>query len=161
AALSGISLNSDLGIIGYAWEASGQNVPVIGTNDPLDLQVYTFQNLSFNSDPEEALMFVAAGYTASPRLAYLRSAAAVNNGGVTSAVANSFFFLDPVADANNGFNLRGIVPVVDPAIPPDSSQRIFDQSTAMSWGRFPSPLLPSSLAIHSNGVVVGVANGYD
>lgn len=161
SALTGVTLNSDLGILGYSWEASGQNVPVIGTSGPLDLQVYTFQNISFNADPESGVMFVPAGYTASPGLVYLRAAAAIDNGGVTDAVANSFFFLDPVADSANGFNLRGIVPVTDPNIPPDSPQRLFDESTSMSWGRFPSPLLPTSLAIHSNGIVVGVANGYD
>jgi hypothetical protein len=161
AALSGITLNSDLGILGYAWEASGQNVPIIGTSGPLDMQVYTFQNISFNSDPEAALMFVSAGYTSGPRLIYLRSAAAGGSGGVPTPAGNSFFFLDPVPDSDNGYNLRGIVPVIDPAIPSNSPQRIFDQSTQLSWGRFPSPLLPTSLAIHSNGVVVGVAAGYD
>jgi hypothetical protein len=136
-------------------------VPVFGTTQPLDLQVYTFQNLSFNSTPESALMFVPAGYEASTARVYLRSAAAVDNGGVTSAVANGFFFLDPNPDASGGYNLRGITPVIDPGVPPDSAQRLFDESTMTSWGRFPSPLLPTSLAIHSNGIVVGIANGYD
>ncbi len=161
AALSGVTLNSDLGVLGYVWEASGQNVPLIGTSQPVDMQAYTFQNISFNSDPESALMFVAAGYSASPRLIYLRSAAAVDNGGSASAAANSFFYLDPVADADLGYNLRGIVPVTDPSVPSSSPKRIFDQSTDLSWGRFPSPLLPTSLAIHSNGVVVGVASPYN
>jgi hypothetical protein len=161
AAVTGISLNSDLGILGYSWEASSQNVPIIGTTQPLDMQVYTFQNISFNANPESALMFVSAGYETSPLQVYLRSAAAVDNGGVSSAVANSFFFLDPVVDSAGGYHLRGITLVTDPTIPPDSPQRLFNQSTTYSWGRFPSPLLPTSLAIHSNGIVVGVANGYD
>lgn len=160
-AVTGITLNSDIGILGYSFEASGQNVPLIGTTSPLDLPLYTFQNVAFGASPEDGLMFVSAGYNQNAGLVYLRSAAAVDNGGTVSAVANSFFFLDPVADSQAGFNLRGIAPVNDPTVPSDSSSRIFDQSTDMSWGRFPTPLLPTSMAIHSNGVVVAVTNGYD
>jgi hypothetical protein len=68
-------------------------VPVFGTTPPLDLQVYTFQNLSLGTAPESVLMFVPAGYMASAPLVYLRSAASVDNGGVTSAVENGFFFV--------------------------------------------------------------------
>jgi hypothetical protein len=44
--------------------------------------------------------------------------------------------------------------VTDPSVPMDDPSRQFDLSTGTSWGRF--ALLPTSLAIHSNGYVVAV-----
>ncbi len=152
AAVSGISLNSDLGILGYAWEASSQNIPLYGQSTPTDQQLNTFQNISSGSTPESAMMFVPAGYATPALPVYLRSAAAIDNGGTTSAVANSFFFLDPNPDRAGGYHLRGITPVTQGGGP----SSVFDESTATSWGRFPSPLQPTSLAIHSCGVVVAV-----
>jgi hypothetical protein len=101
-------------------------------------------------------MFVPAGYTTAALPLYLRSAAAIDNGGTTSAVANGFFFLDPNPDTNGGYHLRGITPVTQGGGP----SSVFDESTATSWGRFPSPLRPTSLAIHSCGVVVAVNSNF-
>lgn len=156
-ALTGISLNSDLGILGYSWQASGQNVRLIDTEEP-DLPVYTFQNISFDPDPESALMFTPAGYNASPLTVYLRSTAADSNGGQAGSSDRSFFFLDPVEDAVGSYHLRGIHPVTDAGIPPDSAKRLFDLSRTKSWGRF--RLLPTSMAVHSTGCVVAVSRGY-
>lgn len=156
--LTGISLNSDLGILGYSWQASGQNVRLIDTESPPDLPVYTFQNISFGPHPESALMFTPRGYNASPQVVYLRSALGEANGGEAGTSDRSFFFLDPVADAVASYHLRGVSPVTDAGIPPDSHKRSFDLSRKKSWGRF--RLLPTSMAVHSTGCVVAVSRGY-
>jgi hypothetical protein len=41
--LTSITINNELGVLGYSWEASGQNVPIIGTTEPIDEVAYTFQ----------------------------------------------------------------------------------------------------------------------
>ena len=162
-ALTSISVNADLAILGYGFQATGQGVPLIGTNDYTQ-PIYTFQNIAFgspvlqNSQPEDGMMFPLAGYNSSPVMVYLRSAVADANGGIAGSQNRSFFFLDPTEDAVNSFHLRGIAPVNDPSIPQNSSQRVFDLSTSMSWGRF--KIQPTSIAVHSTGCVVAIANGF-
>jgi hypothetical protein len=155
-ALTGIGLNSDVAILGYGWQASGQNVPLIGTDGRKDEPVYTFQNISFGPSAEAALMFTPAGYNAAPQLAYLRSA---SDGAALSTIpGRSFFYLDPVADPSGSFHLRGIRPVNDASIPADSPSRLFDLSTAKSWGRF--FLLPTAMAISAAGTVVAISSSF-
>jgi uncharacterized protein YjbI with pentapeptide repeats len=151
--LTSITLNSDLGILGYSWEASGQDVPLVGQSSPRDEVCYTFQDISFGGDPESGIMFTPAGYNNSPLLVYQRAAG-------EGAHNPGFFFLDPNPDDAGGYHLRGISPVTDPAVPSNSPRRLFDLSTGMSWGRFHSPLLPTSIALHPNGCVVAVTSGY-
>ena len=156
--LSGIGLNSDLGILGYCWQATGQGVPLIGADSaPPDVPVFTFQNISFGPNPESALMFTPKGYNTSPQIAYLRSAIDVNDA-IASLPSRSFFYLDPIADPASAYHLRGISPVTDGNIPINSPARLFDLSTEMSWGRF--QLLPTSMAVHPTGCVVAVAAGF-
>jgi uncharacterized protein YjbI with pentapeptide repeats len=151
--LTSITLNSDLGILGYSWEASGQNVPLFGQDSPRDEVCYTFQNISFGSNPESGIMFTPAGYNGSPLTVYQRVAG-------EGARDPGFFFLDPNPDDAGGYHLRSISPVTDPSVPSNSPRRLFDLSTGMSWGRFHSPLLPTSIALHPNGCVVAVSSGY-
>ena len=133
-ALTSISLNSDLGILGYGWQATSQGVPAIGTTDPSQ-PVYTFQNIAFGSPdrvqvrPNNGLMFTPAGYTTSPLLAYVRSGAESGDGGEESA--RRFAFLDP--DFANGYHMRSISPINDPTIPVDNAQRSFDLGTDQNW----------------------------
>jgi hypothetical protein len=163
-ALTTIGLNSDLAILGYGFQATGQGVPLIGTTDQSQ-PIYTFQNIAFGSpslgttsQPEDGLMFTPAGYNASPILVYLRSGSADANDGVAGAQNRSFFFLDPQEDSVSSYHLRVIAPVNSSSIPANSPLRSFDLSTNMSWGRF--RILPTSMAVHSTGCVVAVARGY-
>jgi hypothetical protein len=156
--LTGISLNSDHGILGYSWQASGQHLrPINNPEEPPDLPLYSFQNISFGPRPETALMFTPAGYNASPQVVYLRSTAEANDAH-SGASHRGFFFLDPLADARASYHLRGVHPVTDAKLPADSPKRLFDLSNQQSWGRF--RLLPTSMAVHSTGCVVAVSRGY-
>ena len=100
-------------------------------------------------------MTAPAGYSKPPTLLYLRTA----GGGGEQLAGPGAFFLDPTGDPKSGFHLRQVKPVTSPTVPFDDPSRRFDLSVGTSWGRFAS--LPTSLAIHSNGYVVGVDPAFD
>ncbi|TQM64262.1 hypothetical protein [Humibacillus xanthopallidus] len=156
-ALGAITLSDDLGIIGYGWEASGLGIPPVDADGP-DTELDTMQNIGFRpvagdsspTWPQAGYMTAPAGYSKAPLLLYLRSA---SEGGPELA-GPGLFFLDPSGDAKGGFHLRKVTAVTSADVPMDDPTRRFDLATGTSWGRFAS--LPTSLAIHTNGYVVGV-----
>ncbi|GAA2164269.1 hypothetical protein FHX52_4768 [Humibacillus xanthopallidus] len=160
-ALNAITLSDDLGILGYGWEASGLGIPPVdaeGTDTELDTELDTMQNIGFrpvsgdasSTWPQAGYMTAPAGYSKAPLLLYLRTA---SEGGPELA-GPGLFFLDPSGDAKGGFHLRQVTAVTSADVPMDDPRRRFDLATGTSWGRFAS--LPTSLAIHTNGYVVGV-----
>ena len=161
-ALAGITLSDDLGILGYSWEASGLDIPPVDSVETAT-ELYTMQNISFRQAigdpsptwPQAGYMTAPAGYAKAPLLLYLRTA----TGGGDQLAGPGFFFLDPTGDAETGFHLRQVSPVINVGVPVDDPARRFDLARGTSWGRFAS--LPTSLAIHSNGYVVGVDPAYD
>ena len=161
-ALAGITLSDDLGILGYSWEASGLGIPPVDSGGTAT-ELYTMQNISFRQAigdhsptwPQAGYMTAPAGYAKAPLLLYLRTA----TGGGDQLAGPGFFFLDPTGDAETGFHLRQVAPVTSSGVPIGDPSRRFDLATGTSWGRFAS--LPTSLAIHSNGYVVGVDPAYD
>ena len=161
-ALAGITLSDDLGILGYSWEASGLDLPPVDSGQ-VATELYTMQNIGFRRAagddartwPEAGYMTAPAGYAKAPLLLYLRTAA----GGAESLAGPGFFFLDPTGDPETGFHLRQVAPVISDSVPIGDPSRRFDLAQGTSWGRFAS--LPTSLAIHSNGYVVGVDPAYD
>ena len=155
--LGGITLSDDLGILGYGWEASGLGIPAVD-GDSGDTELDTMQNIGFRPPagdtrptwPQAGYMAAPAGYSKAPLLLYQRTAVQ----GAGRPAEPGLFFLDPTGDARTGFHLRAVTPVTDPGVPVDDPSRRFDLATGTSWGRF--PIMPTSLAIHSNGYVVAV-----
>lgn len=161
-ALNGITLSDDLGILGYSWEASGLNIPPVDDNDQ-ETELYTMQNVGFKPIqgdtsafwPQAGYMTAPAGYTQGPLLLYLRTASE----GSEDLAGPGTFFLDPTGNSTDGFHLRQVTPITDPNVAMNDPSRLFNLATGTSWGRFAE--LPTSLAIHSNGYVVGVNPGYN
>ncbi|ACT01806.1 NHL repeat containing protein [Paenibacillus sp. JDR-2] len=148
--LVGITLNSNMGLLGYAWQASGLNIPPVDGDNGDNLELYAFKNISYGPNPNAGVMNTPKGYNKAPLLAYPQLGA--------ESGAAGYFYLDPTGDQTNGFHLRRIKPVNDPTIPQNSPEREFDLSAGESWGRF--NLLPASMAYHSNGYVIAVNPAY-
>jgi hypothetical protein len=70
AQLVNITLNDKAYMLGYTWQASGQNLPLCGSTDPVEGQIYAFQNISTLARPESALKFPSCGFSAQPYLVY-------------------------------------------------------------------------------------------
>jgi hypothetical protein len=56
--------------LGYLWQASGQNVPLVGTGGQYSGQEWTFQAVVEEAEPQNGLKFSGYGYTAQPCLAF-------------------------------------------------------------------------------------------
>lgn len=155
-ALNAITISDDLGILGYGWEASGLGIPPLDGDGETELS--TMQNIGFKALaadpaptwPQAGYMTAPKGYSKAPLLLYLRTIPA----GGDALAGPGLFFLDPTGDPQTGYHLRQVSAVTSPNVPMDDPSRRFDLSRGTSWGRFPT--LPTSLAIHSNGYVVGV-----
>jgi hypothetical protein len=70
AALVGLQMGAAGRLLGYAWQASGQNLPICGTSQPTDGQIYAFQTLGALAAPEDGLVFPSCGLSAQPFLAF-------------------------------------------------------------------------------------------
>jgi hypothetical protein len=98
-------------------------------------------------------MTAPEGYSGPPILLYVRTAPGAGDG------APRFLYLDPSGSERTGYHLREVKPVTDPKVPMNDPRRQFNLVTGTSWGRF--AMLPTSMAIHSNGYVVAVNHRYD
>jgi hypothetical protein len=153
--LGNITLTDDLGVLGYVWLGSGSGMPPpAGANDGGDPELYTMSNIRYRplaagGDywPDAGYMTAPAGYSGQPILLYARTAPGGGAG-------PRFFFLDPSGEPDTGYHLREVKPVTDPNVPMSDPRRQFVVATGKSWGRF--AMLPTAMAIHSNGYVVGV-----
>jgi hypothetical protein len=156
--LGNITLSDDLGVLGYVWEASGPGMPppLGGGGGGGNPELYTMSNIGYKpiagADPEywpdAGYMTAPEGYSGPPILLYVRTAPGAG------AAAPRFLYLDPSGAQNTGYHLREVKPVTDPVVPMSDPRRQFDLATGTSWGRF--AMLPTSMAIHSNGYVVAV-----
>ena len=70
AQLVNITLNDKAYMLGYTWQASGQNLPLCGSSEPITGQIYAFQNISTLARPDSALKFPSCGFSAQPYLVY-------------------------------------------------------------------------------------------
>lgn len=70
AKLVGITLNDKAYMLGYSWQASGQNLPVDRSDTPVQGQVYAFQNVNTLSRPESSLKFPSRGFATQPQILY-------------------------------------------------------------------------------------------
>ena len=154
--LGNITLTDDLGVLGYVWLASGQGMPPPLGGGGGTPELYTMDNIGYRPIPggdpkywpDAGYMTAPEGYSGAPILLYLRTAPGAGTG------APRFLYLDPSGDKDTGYHLREVTPVTDPRVPMGDARRLFDLATGTSWGRL--AILPTSMAIHSNGYVVAV-----
>ncbi|WP_221801564.1 pentapeptide repeat-containing protein [Oceanobacter mangrovi] len=147
--LAGITLNANQGIVAQAWQASDMNIPSIDGGQT-QVALFGFQNMSYGANPEAGYMFTPKGFSAPPKLAYIRAVGATDN-------QTAHFYVDPTGDADSGYHLRKLNSITDAAIPASSPQRLFDLDRSSSHGRFRTR--PTSVAIHSQGYAVAVTAG--
>jgi hypothetical protein len=137
--LVGITLNNSAYQIGYAWRASGQNLPPDSASaPPSQNQLYAMQNLSVLASPGATLKTADIGLTNRPGMAYAPS---INP---KDQVDQTNFILDPRGSV---MNLRQVV--LDDKI---GSFGLGAPSLA-SWGQFPLANL-DALAIHPSNMVL-------
>ncbi|HEX7315763.1 MAG TPA: hypothetical protein VF297_17730 [Pyrinomonadaceae bacterium] len=156
--LGNITLSDDLGVLGYVWEGSGPGMPppLGGGGGGGGPELYTMGNVAYKAIaggeqefwPDAGYMTAPQGYSGSPILLYVRTAPGAG------AAAPQFLYLDPGGDRDTGYHLREVKPVTDPNVSMNDPRRQFDLATGTSWGRF--GMLPTAMAIHSNGYVVAV-----
>ena len=70
AKLVNITMNDKAYMLGYCWQASGQNIPETGGQFPVATQIHAFQNINVLANPEAALKFPASGFANQPALIY-------------------------------------------------------------------------------------------
>lgn len=137
--LQSLGLNEPLSTVGYAYEASGQNIPLADTAAPYTGQMSTYQNVSDEADPQDGFKFSAAGYTATALLAY-PPPTAVNP-------AADGFLLEPVGDQDDVMQLRALS--LGTGLP-------FLPSRKMSFGSFAGG--QDDLVIHPSGYAVALSS---
>ncbi len=65
-----ISINDLAYALGYAYQASGQDLPLDFGNDPENGQMYAFQSISVLSDPEAGMKEPSIGFSLQPYISY-------------------------------------------------------------------------------------------
>ncbi len=154
--LGNITLSDDLGVLGYVWLASGQGMPPPVGGGGGTPELYTMDNIGYRPIPggdpkywpDAGYMTAPEGYSGAPILLYVRTAPGAGT------AAPRFLYLDPSGNKDTGYHLREVTPVTDQTVPMGDPRRLFDLATGTSWGRF--AILPTSMAIHSNGYVAAV-----
>jgi hypothetical protein len=70
--LGQLAVNEEETTIGYSWQASGQHLPLVNTNQSQEWkgQDFTFQTIREQGDPQDPLKFCPAGYILPPCLAF-------------------------------------------------------------------------------------------
>ncbi len=137
--LVGITLNNSAYQIGYAWRASGQDLPPDSPSAPPSHdQLYVMQNLSVLTHPGADLKTSDIGLTNRPGMAYAPST------NPTNQVDQTNFILDPRGSL---MNLRQVV--LDDKIGTFG----LGATDLPSWGQFPLANL-DALAIHPSNVVL-------
>lgn len=135
ASLSNITLNQNVGELGYTWQASGQGIPLAGQGAPDSEQMVTFQTVATGPKPDDRLTFGPSGFTSGPLLVF-------DLLGPANSVGNNFW-IDP---RDNLYHVR---------LTPLGGSGAFNLATGQSWGRFHQQL--DAAAVHPSGALVGVS----
>jgi hypothetical protein len=130
-ALNGLTVNTALGMAGYAYRAGGQGMRLCNQN--VADAMYVVQNVFLGANPESGSKLSPCGLTAPPGLVY-------DSAG--PAMGNSNFMLQPPQGTSKFAQLRSVD--LSPSAPFD-----FFQST--TWGRFDGSY--DSLAVVGGRVV--------
>jgi hypothetical protein len=131
--------------VGYAWRASGQNIPADDPSlPPENGQLYSLQNLSVLAEPGSRLRFSGIGFTVPPSIAYSPS---VNN----QEIDQTNFILDARGGVSN---LRGVILANHDGGSTDFSLTAVGLE---SWGSFPIANI-DAIAVHpTSRTVVAVS----
>lgn len=70
AELVDVTINNRAYMLGYCWQASGQNLPFHGSTEPTQGQIYAFQNICTLANPDSALKFPCCGFSSQTYLSY-------------------------------------------------------------------------------------------
>lgn len=143
--LVGITLKERARMLGYTWQASGQNLSPCGQSSTSAGQLYAFQNIGV-PNAQASLKFPSCGFILPTGLVYERS------GPDTEAdTGNTFnFYLDSqTTAANAAYQVRSVT--LDAQTP-------FNLSQTKSWGAFIETGL-TAFVVHPEGYVVGVSYG--
>ena len=128
-----ITISQQTSEVGYAWQASGQGLPLAGESTPFTGQMFAFQAIDDRSTPADSLQSAPAGFVAKAQLLF------DINGPASTTGWN--FWVDP----RNGLNhVR----------PLTLAAGTFDLSTGRSMGRFNQQV--DAAIVHPTGFVVGV-----
>jgi hypothetical protein len=136
--LVGITINDSAFQIGYAWRASGQNLPPDDPTAPAsNAQLYAVQNLSVLAHPGSALKRSGIGLSNRPGIAY---ASAID----TTEIDQTNFVIDP---RGGGMNLRRVTL--------DDNRTTFglEDPGLLSWGSLPVENV-DAVAVHPNNMLV-------
>ncbi|WP_165840724.1 hypothetical protein [Pseudomonas sp. SDI] len=137
-----ITLNNSAYQIGYAWRASGQQLPTDSAAAPTsDAQQYVLQNLSVLADPQSRLMVSDVGLSNRPGIAWSQAS------NQDKRIEQDNFILDPRGSA---MHLRKVI-LGDGA--PSFGLGARD---LQSWGQFPLNNI-DALAIHPDGIVLAAS----
>ncbi|MFT4254119.1 MAG: hypothetical protein QM608_16750 [Caulobacter sp.] len=140
--LVSITINNSAYQIGYAWRASGQNLPPDNpAAPPSDEQLFVLQNLSVLAEPGSRLKRSDIGLSNRPGIAYAPSYDA------REEIDQTNFILDP---RQSVMNLRKVTL--------DGKVGSFDLGEVglESWGRFPLANL-DALAVHPSKLVLAAS----
>ena len=143
--LVGITLNERARMLGYTWQASGQNLSPCGQPLTSAGQLYAFQNIGV-PNAQAALKFPSCGFILPTGLVYERSGPEME-----AATGNTYnFYLDSQTPAANAaYQVRGVT--LDAQTP-------FNLSQTESWGAFIETGL-TAFVVHPGGYLVGVSYG--
>jgi hypothetical protein len=143
--LVGITLNERARMLGYTWQASGQNLSPCGQPSINAGQLYAFQNIGA-PNAQAALKFPSCGFILPTGLVYERSGPETE-----AATGNTYnFYLDSQTPAANAaYQVRGVT--LDAQTP-------FNLSQTESWGAFIETGL-TAFVVHPGGYLVGVSYG--
>lgn len=139
ASLTGLSINKSCYVVGYGWQGSGENIPLENGTDPDTGQMYVFQNISVQQDPECRAKFPNFGFKTRPGISLDLY------GGSKTEEGKLNFVLD-TRDATIGY-LRHIE-IMD-------GKPIYDLDSDYSYGTFTLGDI-DDMAVHPSGYVIAV-----
>ena len=138
--LVGLTINNSAFQVGYAWRASGQNLPPDAPNAPASsAQLYALQNLSVLAEPGSRLRRSGIGLTDRPAIAYSPSVKVDND-----QIDQTNFIIDPRGGA---MNLRKVTL--------DENRTTFglEDPGLQSWGSLPLENVDAAAVHPSNALI--------
>jgi hypothetical protein len=133
--VNGLTFAQQSQMVGYAFRAGNQGVPVCGGGTQPGAQLATFQNISVLERPQDALKFASCGYSSKALIAYDPKGHANGSG--------NNFVLAP--NPSGEFHLRKIV------LSTTQESVVLGSD---SWGMIGQQL--DAIAVHPSGYVVGI-----
>lgn len=148
AQLTGLTINRSAYMIGYGWQASGENIPL--ENGPVDSgQMFVFQNLGVLQDPDSTkrkdgsklniAKFPSFGFKTKPGIEYDLY------GGTDDEIGELNFVLDTRGGEIGYLRHVGLL----------NGKDNFDLNSGLSYGTFTLGDI-DAMAVHPNGYIVAV-----